>query len=29
MAGAIARAAEVVDDDLRAAPGEFERIGAA
>src|SRR3546814_3006117 len=28
MAGAAARAAEIVDDDLRAAPREFERIGA-
>ena len=29
MAGAVTGAAEVVDDDFRAAPGEFERIGAA
>ena len=28
-AGAVDRAAEIVDDDLRAAPGEFERMGAA
>src|SRR3546814_10728980 len=29
MAGTIARAAQVVDDDLGAAPRQFDRIGAA